>query len=50
VFLFRLLFLPVRLSAASAKVGYKTGRLLGYRRLVVFGSAWAWGSACSSRR
>lgn len=31
-----LLLLPLRLAAGSAKLGYRTGRLLGYRRLVVF--------------
>ncbi len=28
---------PVKASAGSAKLGYKTGRLLGYRRIFVFG-------------
>ena len=39
--LFRLAWLPVRMSLGtaklSAKAGYRTGRLLGYRRLFVFG-------------
>ena len=28
---------PVKAGAGSAKLGYKTGRLFGYRRLFVFG-------------
>ena len=28
---------PLKVGAGSAKVGYKTGRLFGYRRIVVFG-------------
>ena len=27
---------PVKASAGSLKLGYKTGRLFGYRRIVVF--------------
>jgi hypothetical protein len=37
----RLVFFPVKLGTAATKVaaktGYRTGRLLGYRRLFVFG-------------
>jgi len=33
----RLVVWPVQLFLGSAKVGYKTGRVLGYRRIVVFG-------------
>ena len=33
----RLVVWPVKTSVGSAKVGYKTGRLLGYRRIFVFG-------------
>lgn len=40
MFLFRLLFLPVRVVVGSArlgvKTGYRAGRLLGFRRMVVF--------------
>ena len=28
---------PVKAGAGSAKLGYKTGRLFGYRRIFVFG-------------
>jgi hypothetical protein len=28
---------PVKAGAGSAKLGYRTGRLLGYRRIFVFG-------------
>jgi hypothetical protein len=28
---------PVKLGAGSAKLGFHTGRLLGYRRILVFG-------------
>jgi len=39
--LVRIAFLPVRLAfkttTTATKVGYRTGRLLGYRRLFVFG-------------
>jgi hypothetical protein len=28
---------PVKVGAGSAKLGYKTGRVFGYRRIVVFG-------------
>jgi hypothetical protein len=28
---------PVKLGTGSAKLGYRTGRLVGYRRVVVFG-------------
>ena len=28
---------PVKTGVGSAKLGYRTGRLLGYRRIVVFG-------------
>ena len=28
---------PVKAGASSAKLGYKTGRLFGYRRIFVFG-------------
>jgi hypothetical protein len=28
---------PVKASAGSVKLGYKTGRLFGYRRIFVFG-------------
>jgi hypothetical protein len=41
MFLIRLIFLPLRialgLTSVTAKTSYRTGRLLGYRRLVVFG-------------
>lgn len=33
----RLFVWPVKLGTGTAKVGYKTGRLFGYRRLLVFG-------------
>ncbi len=33
----RTVFLPVRASIGSAKAGFVVGRLLGYRRLFVFG-------------
>ena len=33
----RLVVWPVQLFLGSAKVGYKTGRVLGYRRITVFG-------------
>lgn len=40
--LIRLLFLPARLGLGTTKLGvrtgYRAGRLLGYRRLVVFGA------------
>ncbi|MDP1821127.1 MAG: BON domain-containing protein [Acidimicrobiales bacterium] len=40
--LIRLLFLPVRVGVGTAKLGaktgYRTGRLLGYRRIFVFGA------------
>jgi hypothetical protein len=46
-FLIRLIFLPVRialgLTTLTAKAGYRTGRLLGYRRLFVFGTGAAVG-------
>lgn len=35
--MFTLLFLPYRVAKGSTKLGYRTGRLLGYRRLFVFG-------------
>lgn len=39
--LLRLLFLPAKVGVGTTKLGvkagYRTGRLLGYRRLVVFG-------------
>jgi hypothetical protein len=39
--LIRLLFLPAKVGVGSTKLGikagYRTGRLLGYRRLLVFG-------------
>ncbi len=45
--LIRLLFLPVRLGAGTTKLGikagYRTGRLLGYRRIFVFGAGVALG-------
>ena len=45
--LIRLLFLPVRVGVGStklgAKAGYRAGRLLGVRRLVVFGAGVAVG-------
>ncbi|MEA3018570.1 MAG: hypothetical protein QOI47_94, partial [Actinomycetota bacterium] len=28
---------PVKASLGSAKVGYKTGRVFGYKRILVFG-------------
>jgi hypothetical protein len=41
MFIVRLVFLPVKvgakLTSVAAKTGYRTGRLLGYRRLTVFG-------------
>ena len=33
----RIFVWPVKVGAGSAKVGFKTGRVLGYRRIVVFG-------------
>jgi len=33
----RLFVWPVKTGVGSAKVGYRTGRLLGYRRIFVFG-------------
>ena len=33
----RVVVWPVKVGAGSMKVGYKTGRLLGYRRIFVFG-------------
>jgi hypothetical protein len=46
-FLIRLVFLPVRialgLTTFTAKTGYRAGRLLGYRRLLVFGTGIAVG-------
>lgn len=35
---FFLLFLPFRVARGSAKVGWRTGRLVGPRRAVVFGA------------
>ena len=41
MFVVRLVFLPVKVGTkatkVAAKTGYRTGRLLGYRRLFVFG-------------
>ncbi|HEX4819867.1 MAG TPA: BON domain-containing protein [Acidimicrobiales bacterium] len=41
MFVVRLVFFPIKLGAKTtgfaAKTGYRTGRLLGYRRLAVFG-------------
>src|SRR4051794_38005789 len=41
MFVVRLVFFPVKLgtkaTGLAAKTGYRTGRLLGYRRLFVFG-------------
>ena len=38
----RIVFLPIRLAfkttGVATKVGYRTGRLVGYRRLAVFGT------------
>jgi hypothetical protein len=39
----RLLVLPVKTATGSMKVGYRAGRLLGYRRLFVFGAGIAVG-------
>jgi osmotically-inducible protein OsmY len=36
--LFRLLTLPVRMAAGSARVGFQAGRAVGVRRSVVFGA------------
>ncbi len=36
--MFSLLLLPFRLTTGAAKAGYRTGRLLGYRRIFVFGT------------
>ena len=33
----RIFVWPVKAGAGSAKLGYKTGRLFGYRRIFVFG-------------
>jgi hypothetical protein len=33
----RLVVWPFKTSVGSVKLGYKTGRLFGYRRIVVFG-------------
>jgi hypothetical protein len=45
--LFRLIFLPARVGLGTTKLGvkagYRTGRLLGYRRLFVFGAGLAAG-------
>jgi hypothetical protein len=45
--LIRLLFLPAKVGVGSTKLGmkagYRTGRLLGYRRLFVFGAGVALG-------
>jgi hypothetical protein len=45
--LLRLIFLPARVGVGTTKLGvkagYRTGRLLGYRRLVVFGAGVALG-------
>jgi hypothetical protein len=47
VILFKLLWLPVRLvfgtTKLSVKTGYRTGRLVGYRRIFVFGAGVAVG-------
>ena len=41
MFLVRLVFLPVKVgtkaTTVAAKTGYRTGRMLGYKRLFVFG-------------
>ena len=41
MFVVRLVFLPVKVGTkatkVAAKTGYRTGRMLGYRRLFVFG-------------
>lgn len=45
--LIRLLFLPVKVGVGTTKLGvkagYRTGRLLGYRRIFVFGAGVALG-------
>ena len=45
--MFRLLFLPVKLGVGSTrlgvKAGYRAGRLLGYRRMFLFGAGVALG-------
>lgn len=41
--LLRLIVLPVRLAFTSVRLGYATGRLIGYRRLFVFGAGVAVG-------
>jgi hypothetical protein len=33
----RMIVWPVKVGAGSAKVGYKTGRVIGYKRVFVFG-------------
>jgi hypothetical protein len=33
----RLVVWPVKVGAGSMKVGYQTGRIVGYRRIFVFG-------------
>jgi len=47
VILIRLALLPLRLvvgtSRVALKTGYRTGRILGYRRMVVFGTGMAVG-------
>src|SRR5689334_7116984 len=47
MFLVRLVFLPVRVGTkatkVAAKTGYRTGRMLGYKRLFVFGAGVAVG-------
>jgi hypothetical protein len=47
VILIRLVFLPLRialgLTSVTAKTSFRTGRLLGYRRIVVFGAGVAVG-------
>ena len=38
MFLIRLVFLPVRIALGSVGLGFRVGRLFGYRRLFVFGA------------
>ncbi len=48
MFLIRLITLPFRLAFTSAKVGYGTGRLVGFGRLATFGAGVATGVLLAS--
>jgi hypothetical protein len=45
----RFLLLPVKTATGSMKLGYRTGRLVGYRRLFVFGAGVAVGLLLAPR-